>query len=161
MTFTASSDENDSELDQEDDKETNELESFNELEDAHTRKLLENNPDDSSNDDSNAETDNQECSTANEGWADSIAKILKTNKPKGKKTLVLSKAKKLTDIRREPGNKDVGYEVEGNDGEVRKEKVDHAEPVDNNLIRHIRKRVIPILIISKRDWLCLKWLILY
>jgi len=38
-------------------------------------------------------------STSNAGWADVMQKILKTNKPKRKKTLVLAKAKKLCDIK--------------------------------------------------------------
>lgn len=35
---------------------------------------------------------------SNPGWADALQKILKTNKPKRKKTIVLSKAKKYSDI---------------------------------------------------------------
>lgn len=33
------------------------------------------------------------------GWADSIAKILKSSKPKGKKELILSRAKKDYEVR--------------------------------------------------------------
>ncbi|XP_046823501.1 RRP15-like protein [Vespa crabro] len=35
---------------------------------------------------------------SNPGWADALQKILKTNKPKRKRTIVLSKAKKYNDI---------------------------------------------------------------
>lgn len=56
----------------------------------------------------------------NEGWADSIAKILKTNKPKKKKTLVLSKAKKLTDpVKKVKTEK---YEIATVDGQIKKEE---------------------------------------
>lgn len=56
----------------------------------------------------------------NEGWADSIAKILKTNKPKKKKSLVLSKAKKLTDPIKKVTTE--SYEIATSDGQVRKEQ---------------------------------------
>ena len=61
--------------------------------------------------------------TANAGWADSIAKILKTNKPKGKKKLVLSKAKKLTDTKKTK-TKAAGFEVATADGDVKEEQVE-------------------------------------
>lgn len=75
-----------------------------------------------------------EGANGNVGWADSIAKILKTNKPKGKKTLILSKAKKhkITKTESEPK---VGFEVIDENGEekeviVKKEEnVDEEEPV--------------------------------
>ncbi|KAF7397460.1 hypothetical protein HZH68_008682 [Vespula germanica] len=41
---------------------------------------------------------------SNPGWADALQKILKTNKPKRKKTIVLSKAKKYSDIVRKQEN---------------------------------------------------------
>ncbi|KAJ8946422.1 hypothetical protein NQ314_008904 [Rhamnusium bicolor] len=40
----------------------------------------------------NSEVENGQLNAA---WADSVSKILKTNKPKRKKTIVLSKAKKI------------------------------------------------------------------
>lgn len=50
----------------------------------------------------------------NAGWADSVAKILKSNKPKGKKTLVLSKAKKLTDPHTQKP-KPLDFQIAGSD----------------------------------------------
>ncbi|XP_026478749.1 RRP15-like protein [Ctenocephalides felis] len=47
-----------------------------------------------SEDDGNAEKKRSK----NEGWADSMAKILKSNKPKGKSTIVLAKAKKICEV---------------------------------------------------------------
>ncbi|XP_018335002.1 RRP15-like protein [Agrilus planipennis] len=90
--------------------------------------------------------ENEVNDKANAGWADSISKILKANKPKGKKTLVLSKAKKLTDLPKKQV-KDVGFEVE-KDGQITQE-VD-SECSDSNTVSdeekfpsRKRKRDIP------------------
>ncbi|KAG5872416.1 hypothetical protein JTB14_013661 [Gonioctena quinquepunctata] len=73
--------------------------------------------DDEISNESSGENSNE---LANAGWADAVSKILKT-KQKGK-TLVLSKAKKLTDPRKvQP--KPVGFEVETPEGEVKKEVI--------------------------------------
>lgn len=77
---------------------------------------------------------------ANEGWADSIAKILKTNKPKGKKTLVLSKAKKLTDLRKTQ-TKDAGFEVQAQDGEIKREEIVTEIDDENDTEQPLRKKV--------------------
>jgi hypothetical protein len=69
------------------------------------------------------EASDKEHGTSNAGWADSIAKILKSNKPKGKKTLVLSRAKKLTDLKK-PKTKSAGFEVATADGTVKEEQVE-------------------------------------
>ncbi|XP_048504993.1 RRP15-like protein [Athalia rosae] len=42
--------------------------------------------------------DDDDKSKANPGWADAMQKILRTKKPKRKKTIVLSKAKRLCDL---------------------------------------------------------------
>ncbi|XP_055903114.1 RRP15-like protein [Eupeodes corollae] len=63
--------------------------------------------------------------SGNAGWADSIAKVLNTNKPKTKKSIVLSKAKKIV-----PKTKDatdaISFEI---DGEIKEEKPD-KEAID-------------------------------
>lgn len=69
------------------------------------------------------EGSDEEHGTSNAGWADSIAKILKSNKPKGKKTLVLSRAKKLTDLKKTK-TKSAGFEVATADGTVKEEQVE-------------------------------------
>lgn len=74
----------------------------------------------------------------NAGWADSISKILKSNKPKKKKTLVLSKAKKLTDTPRTQ-TKPVGFQVETAEGEVKEEKIEVKTETD---LKTIKKKVI-------------------
>ncbi|XP_020298233.1 RRP15-like protein [Pseudomyrmex gracilis] len=45
------------------------------------------------------------------GWADAMQKILKTNKPKRKKTIVLSKAKKLFVVKDK--EKNISFEIDG------------------------------------------------
>lgn len=67
------------------------------------------------------DVDNTEISNA--AWADSISKILRSNKPKKKKSLVLSKAKKLTDIPKTQ-LKPAGFEVETAEGDVKEEKIE-------------------------------------
>ncbi|XP_055852299.1 RRP15-like protein [Episyrphus balteatus] len=73
----------------------------------------------SSEDENNSET---EETSGNAGWADSIAKVLNTNKPKTKKSIVLSKAKKIA-----PKSKDatdaISFEIVG-EGEIKEEKPD-------------------------------------
>lgn len=101
------------------------------------RKIGSNSESDSGN------TDDESKELINEGWADSIAKILKTNKPKKKKTLVLSKAKKLSDpikkIKREK------YEIVTIDGQVKKEQTVIEEKVLENNKPLKRKRELPTL----------------
>lgn len=58
----------------------------------------------------------------NEGWADSLAKILKTNKPKNKKSLVLSRAKKLNEVKKvTKDGQQLSFEI---DGTMKKEKIE-------------------------------------
>ncbi|KNC28151.1 RRP15-like protein [Lucilia cuprina] len=60
----------------------------------------------------------------NAGWADSIAKVLSTTKPKTKKTLVLSRAKKIKADDKGKVENDYGFEV---DGEIKEEKPTEEE----------------------------------
>lgn len=96
------------------------------LSDSENENLSNNSNSDteSNNADSSENSDNKtDAAISNAGWADSISKILKTNKPKHKKTLVLSKAKKLNDIKRSE-TKPAGFQVETVDGKVRDEKIE-------------------------------------
>ncbi|KMQ98313.1 rrp15-like protein [Lasius niger] len=52
-------------------------------------------------------------STSNAGWADVMQKILRTNKPKRKKTVVLAKAKKLCDVKIKEKKEDISFEIDG------------------------------------------------
>lgn len=63
-------------------------------------------------------------STSNTGWADVMQKILKTKKPKGKKTVVLAKAKKLCDVKVTEKEEDISFEI---DGVVKGEKTETKE----------------------------------
>lgn len=66
-------------------------------------------------------------SVSNAGWADAMQKILKTNKPKRKKTLVLAKAKKLCDVKVKEKKEDDSFEIEGIKEEI---KTESEEAVD-------------------------------
>lgn len=61
----------------------------------------------------------EEVLVTNEGWADSVAKILGSNKPKNKKTLVLSRAKKHSDIIKSEKEEKPSFEVIGGGSEKR------------------------------------------
>ncbi|XP_030766477.1 RRP15-like protein [Sitophilus oryzae] len=76
----------------------------------------------------------------NEAWADSIAKILNTNKPKGKKSLVLSKAKKLTDVKKTK-TKVENFEIATSDGQFKREVTE--EIVEEETIARKRRRELP------------------
>lgn len=76
---------------------------------------------DAESEDASENSDKDDTIGANAAWADSIAKILKTKKPKNKRTLVLSKAKKLTDVVKKEKPEDVGFQI---DGEIKETKLD-------------------------------------
>ncbi|CAK1550468.1 unnamed protein product [Leptosia nina] len=56
---------------------------------------------------------NGELILKNEGWADSLAKILGSNKPKSKKTLVLSRAKKHSELIKKVKEEKPSFEIIG------------------------------------------------
>lgn len=109
-----------------------------ETDELHNTKvaLIQNNSDDNSKDDSDyeeKESDGSEMEddmedeasydpgSSNAGWADVMQKILKTNKPKRKKTLVLAKAKKLCDVKIKENKEDISFEVDGVKEEIKTE----------------------------------------
>lgn len=73
-------------------------------------------------DESAEDSEDADKSKGNAGWADAMAKILRTNKPKRKKTIVLSKAKKLNEIVSKPKEEVVPFEIEQQNGEANQEK---------------------------------------
>ncbi|XP_066142553.1 RRP15-like protein isoform X2 [Euwallacea fornicatus] len=95
-------------------------------------------PSECSDIDTEEEIDEESRNLLNEGWADSIAKILKTNKPKKKKTLVLSKAKKLTDPVKKVTTEH--YEIATTDGQVKKEQTIVEEKRADSENRQKRKK---------------------
>lgn len=65
----------------------------------------------------------------NPGWADVMQKILQTKKSKRKKTIVLSKAKKLCDIKKKNEEEQLPFEIE----KVKEEmKTEESEEVEND-----------------------------
>ncbi|XP_067639809.1 RRP15-like protein [Eurosta solidaginis] len=102
-----------------------------------------------SSDDSDVDGDSSVDAHTNEaegnsGWADCIAKVLNTSKPKKKKTLVLSRAKKV-----KLGDKvksktlDYGFEVEG------EQKVDEKEEIDEQIKQ---RKNVPLELRVKPSW---------
>lgn len=82
---------------------------------------------DAGSENSASEDDRTTSSKTNPGWADVMQKILKTNKPKRKKSIVLSKAKKLTDVKIKEPVENVPFEIEGEDGARRKDPLPKSE----------------------------------
>ncbi|XP_022116544.2 RRP15-like protein [Pieris rapae] len=80
------------------------------------------------------ELSNDEVLIKNEGWADSLAKILGSTKPKNKKTLVLSRAKKHSEVIKQVKEEKPSFEVVGDNiddikPEVKQEEDTTEEPV--------------------------------
>ncbi|OXU25371.1 hypothetical protein TSAR_002583 [Trichomalopsis sarcophagae] len=84
------------------------------------------------NEDSNELNEVSDKSKANPGWADAMKKILNIKKPKRKKSIVLSKAKKLNEILAKPKEVPVPFELEGENGEIKKETIKVEEGVDQS-----------------------------
>lgn len=91
--------------------------------------------DDDDDDDDNTKAEAAATTTVagNADWAKSLARILKQEKPKNKKSLVLSKARKTDDILKEKARaKSIGFEIDGataeadDDAVVKEEKPDPA-----------------------------------
>lgn len=73
------------------------------------------------NEDSEPE-DDQNAAEGNAGWAKSLARILRQEKPKNRKNLILSQAKKTFEIEQEKQQaKSIGFQIEG---EIKEEKPD-------------------------------------
>lgn len=95
------------------------------------------------------ETSYDAGSTSNAGWADAMQKILKTNKPKRKKTLVLAKAKKLCDVKIKEKKDDTSFEIDGVKEEVKTEseeaidKTSVTAPTKSKMTKKIGIRVKP------------------
>lgn len=75
-------------------------------------------------------------SKANPGWADAMKKILSTKKPKRKKTIVLSKAKKLNEV---VPKEEIPFEIQDPDGVVKKEQIVKEEKFKVELKKQKRK----------------------
>lgn len=73
-------------------------------------------------------------STSNAGWADAMQKILRTKKPKGKKTVVLAKAKKLCDVKLKK-KEDLPFEID----DVKDEIKTQSEEASIETKEHVHK----------------------
>lgn len=80
--------------------------------------VSENESDEADNEFDDNESEGDEVDDeGNAGWADALAKVLQQEKPKNKKYLVLSKAKKLADKKEKiDDEKKVTFEIAGRDG---------------------------------------------
>lgn len=100
------------------------------MEDFHADAESENSNDEKESDD--------ELLMKNEGWADSVAKILGSTKPKNKKTLVLSRAKKFSEVIKKEQEEKPSFEVIGDSKEEKDDKVKHevetAEPPTKKIV---------------------------
>ncbi|XP_011311221.1 RRP15-like protein [Fopius arisanus] len=76
-------------------------------------------------DSDNPEMEQESKFMRNEGWADAMQNILKTNKPKKKTTLVLSRAKKISEVK--PKIEQSPFEIESKDGEIKAEIDEKAD----------------------------------
>lgn len=116
----------------------------NEIKNATNSEKKSNKNNTNSDSDTECESNSEsEFGNANVGWADSIAKILKSNKPKGKKTLVLSRAKKIND-KHKVAPIPAGFQVATTDGIVKEEMIE-TESKDEEItkVKKKRKKEIP------------------
>jgi len=120
---------------------------IDEIDNADAVALAQNDDEDDSNYEENKEEDELDSlsemeedtgdasfdagSISNAGWADVMQKILKTNKPKRKKTLVLAKAKKLCDIKIKEKKEDISFEIDGIKEEI---KTESEEVIDKTSV---------------------------
>ena len=88
-----------------------------------------------------ASNDEQLKTNANPGWADVLRKILNTNKPRRKKTIVLSKAKKLAEVKVLKAPDTVAFEIETQNGKIIKEAVPKVEETEEIISLKRKHRV--------------------
>lgn len=72
-------------------------------------------------------TDAKSEAGGNAGWADAMQKILRTKKPKRRKTIVLSKAKRLYDVKDEKDKEKLSFEIEKEKSEIKTEELEEGE----------------------------------
>lgn len=72
-------------------------------------------------------TDAKSGAGGNPGWADAMQKILHTKKPKRRKTIVLSKAKRLYDVKDEKDKEKLSFEIEKGKREIKTEELEEGD----------------------------------
>ncbi|KAG8265179.1 pre-60S ribosomal particles component, partial [Homalodisca vitripennis] len=84
-----------------------------------------------------------EKSKENLAWADAMSKILKTNKPKRRKTIVLSRAKRANQVKSDEVKEEkLDFEIEG-DGSVAvkiEQSADSCEIKEESLTKRLKKK---------------------
>ncbi|XP_058789885.1 RRP15-like protein [Phymastichus coffea] len=125
-----------SDFDDQEDSDASEAGTDSPNEEMDIRENLSNEDQSSSGDDGDESDRNEEDeesndaidkSKANHGWANAMKKVLNTKKPKRKKSIVLSKAKKLNEVLSKTKEEVVPFEVEGKDGTIKKETIKKEE----------------------------------
>lgn len=74
--------------------------------------------------------EDQDKLKANPGWADAISKVLKQKKAEGKKAIVLSRAKKIKDVKIKKPKLD--FEIVGSEGDL-KPQIEYEDEKKPNL----------------------------
>ncbi|XP_011498793.1 PREDICTED: RRP15-like protein [Ceratosolen solmsi marchali] len=94
------------------------------------------------NDDDELNNVNSTLNQNNPHWADAMKKVLGTKKPKRKKSIVLSKAKKINEILPKPKEVVLPFEIETNEGKIKTETVEVTEKIikDENLATQKKQR---------------------
>lgn len=77
----------------------------------------------------------------NEGWADSVKKILGSSKPKNKKTLVLSRAKKFSETIKTEKEEKPAFEIVG-DGKSEEDKTAAKKEIPASAEPPVKKKVM-------------------
>ncbi|XP_023935975.1 RRP15-like protein [Bicyclus anynana] len=108
-----------------------------------------------------SDDDDDDVIIKNEGWADSVAKILGSSKPKNKKTLVLSRAKKLADTLKKEKEEKPTFEVVGHEStevktEVKKESSVTEPPIKKKKVEKSAIRTKPNILEKDRERLLTK-----
>ncbi|XP_078034808.1 RRP15-like protein [Augochlora pura] len=88
---------------------------------------------------SEEEESNTQKVDGNPSWADAMQKILRTKKPKRKKTIVLSKAKKLCDVKHEESEA-LTFEIKKEDGEVKSEDVEDVNSPEEKPLKPVKEK---------------------
>ncbi|XP_033324097.1 RRP15-like protein [Megalopta genalis] len=90
------------------------------------------------------ESEEEETNThkvdGNPSWADAMQKILRTKKPKRKKTIVLSKAKKLCDVIKQDKSEALSFDIEKVDGEMKSENLDDVNSTAEKPSKQVKEK---------------------
>jgi hypothetical protein len=119
-----------------------ELENRNNMSTDHETSSGDEGDESDTNEDDKINDISSNLNQANPYWADAMKKVLNTKKPKRKKCIVLSKAKKLNEIVSKPKEIVTPFEIESKDGEIKKETIKITESIkeNENLVKEKKQR---------------------